>query len=65
MDDDNIIKEYYEKLHTYNGLLKDLNVKIDDLEIEIEELRKLINELYLQIKNDYQIRHITIKQCSS
>ncbi len=38
----------------YNGLLKDLNVKIDDLEIEIEELRKLINELYLQIKNDLQ-----------
>ena len=54
MDDDNIITEYYEKVHQYNGLLKDLNLKIDDLEIEIEELRKLINELYLQIKNDLQ-----------
>ena len=54
MDDDNITKEYYEKVHQYNGLLKDLNVKIDDLDIEIEELRKLINELYLQIKNDLQ-----------
>ena len=52
MDDDNIITEYYEKVHQYNRLLKDLNVKIDDLEIEIEELRKLINELYLQIKTE-------------
>ena len=32
MDDDNITKEYYEKVHQYNGLLKDLNLKIDDLE---------------------------------
>ena len=54
MDDDIIIKQYYEKLHIYNGLLKDLNLKIDELEIKIEELRKLIKELYIPIKNDLQ-----------
>ena len=54
MDDDTIIKQYYEKLHSYNGLIKELNFKIDELEIKIEELRKLIKELYIPIKNDLQ-----------
>ena len=54
MDDDTIIKQYYEKLHNYSGLLKDLNFKTDELEIKIDELRKLINELYIPIKKDLQ-----------
>ena len=61
MDDDTIIKQYYEKLHNYSGLLKDLNFKTDELEIKIDELRKLINELYIPIKKIYSKLKINIR----